>query len=119
MGINSWIWKELSESDRNRILSRSEIDISEVKGSVAKIIDKIRTDKDKALYSFTKEFDRVNRIYRILFLFFGLSRNLRAVNDGGETANRKKYCLRPALCAGRVYFFPQFRRNRTRIPVQP
>ena len=60
MGINSWIWKELSESDRNRILSRSEIDISEVKGSVAKIIEKIRTDKDKALYSFTKEFDKVD-----------------------------------------------------------
>ena len=37
------------------------------------------------------------------------------LNDGDETANRKKYCLRPAFCAGRVYFFPRFRRNRTQI----
>jgi hypothetical protein len=31
---------------------------------------------------------------------------LRAVNDGAETTNRKEICLRPALSAGRVHFFP-------------
>ena len=60
MAINYWIWEELSESDRKMILSRSEIDISEVKTSVSAIIEKVRKEKDKALYSFTKEFDRVD-----------------------------------------------------------
>ena len=60
MKINYWNWEELSEKDRNMILSRSEIDISEVKSSVSSIIEKVRKDKDKALYSFTKEFDKVD-----------------------------------------------------------
>ena len=60
MGINYWIWDKLQESDRKRILSRSEIDISEVKESVGVIIDKVRKEKDNALYNFTKEFDRVD-----------------------------------------------------------
>ena len=60
MAINYWNWEELSGSERNMILSRSEIDISEVKSSVSAIIEKVRKDKDKALYSFTKEFDKVD-----------------------------------------------------------
>ncbi len=60
MGINYWIWDKLQESERNMILSRSEIDISEVKKSVGVIIDEVRKEKDNALYSFTREFDRVD-----------------------------------------------------------
>ncbi len=60
MQINSWIWKELSESEKNTILSRSEIDISEVKDSVAEIIKTVRKDKDKALYRYTEIFDKIN-----------------------------------------------------------
>ncbi len=60
MAVNYWIWDKLNESDRKTILSRSEIDISEVKESVASIIEKVRIDKDKALYSFTKKFDKAD-----------------------------------------------------------
>ena len=60
MSINYWIWNELTDSDKNKILSRSEIDISAVKSSVSSIIEKVKQEKDSALYSFTKEFDKVD-----------------------------------------------------------
>ena len=60
MEINYWKWEKLSESEREKILSRSEIDISAVKESVSLILEKVRTEKDKALYYFTKEFDKVD-----------------------------------------------------------
>ena len=60
MEINYWKWEKLSESEREKILSRSEIDISAVKESVSLILEKVRKEKDKALYYFTKEFDKVD-----------------------------------------------------------
>ena len=58
--INYWIWSDLNAAEKEKILSRSETDISAVKTSVSAIINRVKMDKDKALIELTREFDKVN-----------------------------------------------------------
>ena len=45
--INYRIWEKLSEKQKEKIFSRSEINISEIRETVEKIIDRVRKYKDK------------------------------------------------------------------------
>ncbi len=52
-------WRQLTETEREYYLSRSEIDISKVSQSVRSIIQGVRERGDAALLRYTKEFDHV------------------------------------------------------------
>ena len=58
MTINTRRWSELSAENREKLLSRSEIDISEVSEAVADIISKVRKNGDKALKELNHSFDK-------------------------------------------------------------
>lgn len=60
MKINRYLWNSLNKTDRDRILSRSQTDISAVLPDVRKIIDEVRRCGDEALRRFTKEWDHVD-----------------------------------------------------------
>lgn len=60
MNINRYLWNSLDKAERNKILSRSRTDISEVLPDVRKIIDEVRQSGDSALRRFTKEWDHVD-----------------------------------------------------------
>lgn len=66
MKINRYLWKSLSVEEKNRIFSRSQIDISEVLPAVQKIIDEVRIHGDEALRRYSLEFDRVDLSSRSL-----------------------------------------------------
>ncbi len=57
MKLNIFKWKDLDESARERIFSRSELNISEVSASVSDIISKIENGGDAALRELTLRFD--------------------------------------------------------------
>jgi len=59
MKINVYRWSETDKATRNKILKRSETDISSVKDIVAPIIEDVRTNGDKALVKYAKKFDGV------------------------------------------------------------
>lgn len=58
--INYRIWKKLTDSQKEKIFSRSEIDIEEIRKKVEKIILKVKKEKDKALIDFEKKFDKAD-----------------------------------------------------------
>jgi len=58
MTINIRRWSELSSENRKKLLSRSEIDISEVSESVAGIISNVKQNGDKALKDLNYRFDQ-------------------------------------------------------------
>lgn len=60
MKINRYLWKSLSQAERETVLSRSRNDISAVLPDVQKIIDEVRRSGDEALRAFTKQWDRVD-----------------------------------------------------------
>ncbi|MBI9105903.1 MAG: histidinol dehydrogenase [Spirochaetales bacterium] len=60
MKINIRRWKDMGKDERSLILSRSELNISEVSGSVEEIIAKVEKDGDAALRELTKKFDGVD-----------------------------------------------------------
>lgn len=53
-------WAQLPDERRQYYVKRSEMDISRVRDSVSKIINTVRKDGDKALRTFTKEFDGID-----------------------------------------------------------
>ncbi|MBN2510310.1 MAG: histidinol dehydrogenase [Spirochaetales bacterium] len=53
-------WSKISSSERAKFFKRSEIDISEVQETVAAIIDNVRHNGDKALSSYTEQFDKAD-----------------------------------------------------------
>ena len=57
MKINIRRWKDLSDKDRSLLFSRSELNISEVSGSVQTIIDDVAKRGDQALRELTLKFD--------------------------------------------------------------
>ena len=57
MEINIQKWSELGDGDKNKIFSRSEINISAVSDSVSTIIDDVSKNGDKALKELTLKFD--------------------------------------------------------------
>ena len=57
MKINRYDWKTLSDKEREKLLSRSEIDISEVRDAVDKIIKRVKNEGDKALKEYNHSFD--------------------------------------------------------------
>ncbi|MCK5735368.1 MAG: histidinol dehydrogenase, partial [Spirochaetaceae bacterium] len=58
MTINIRHWSELSAEDKEKLLSRSEIDIAEVSDAVKGIINEVRLHGDKALRELNKRFDK-------------------------------------------------------------
>jgi len=59
-------WSEIPAQDRNKLFSRSEIDIESVKDTVQEIIDNIRTRGDEALELYLHQFDGVDLAGRSL-----------------------------------------------------
>jgi len=57
MQIRILTWASLEEHEKNRILTRSEKDISEVLPQVREIIEKVRTEGDAALIEYTRRFN--------------------------------------------------------------
>ncbi|MCQ2604780.1 MAG: histidinol dehydrogenase [Spirochaetia bacterium] len=55
--INYRIWSQLSDKQKEKIFSRSEININEIREDVEKIIERVRRYKDKALIDYAKKFD--------------------------------------------------------------
>lgn len=53
-------WEELDEAERERVLLRSESDISSLRDHVQAIIDRVRREGDAALRALTKQYDRVD-----------------------------------------------------------
>ncbi len=60
MEINRYFWGDLEEAEKEKILARSELNIEDVKNSVAEILACVKRDGDKALIEFAKKFDKVN-----------------------------------------------------------
>ena len=58
MTINTRRWSELSPEDKEKLLSRSEIDIAEVSDAVKGIINEVRLHGDKALGELNTRFDK-------------------------------------------------------------
>jgi len=56
--ISSRRWSELSVEDKEKLLSRSEIDIAEVSGLVAGILADVRSRGDSAIRELTHRFDK-------------------------------------------------------------
>lgn len=60
MQINVRRWKDLSREEQQRYLSRSELDITDLKVSIQEILDKVKNDGDTALRSLTNKLDKVD-----------------------------------------------------------
>ena len=60
MDINRFFWNSLSESEKEKIFSRSQTDISEVLPEVQKIINEVRRSGDAALRRFSEQWDHVD-----------------------------------------------------------
>lgn len=60
MRINRFLWNSLSESEKEKIFSRSQTDIREVLPAVQKIIDEVRCSGDSALLRFSQQWDHVD-----------------------------------------------------------
>ena len=58
--VNLFVWKDLDEEVRRRILSRSESDIESILPAVREILEDVRNRGDKALREFSRKFDRVS-----------------------------------------------------------
>ena len=58
MTINIYSWENIDKEKRDALLSRSELDISEVKESVQKIIDDVKLRGDEALQYYNAKFDK-------------------------------------------------------------
>jgi histidinol dehydrogenase len=57
MKINRYDWKSMDRDAREKLLSRSETDISEVRDAVEKIIRRVRDEGDGALKDYNHKFD--------------------------------------------------------------
>ena len=57
MTINIYSWKNIPEGKKQTLLSRSELDISDVKDAVQKIIDDVKENGDQAVKFFNNKFD--------------------------------------------------------------
>ncbi len=53
-------WKDLSQTEQNRFLARSELDISSISSSIEEIVETVRTNGDEALRSYTLTLDKVD-----------------------------------------------------------
>ncbi|MFO7729750.1 MAG: histidinol dehydrogenase [Spirochaetia bacterium] len=53
-------WKEYSDEQKSKMFQRSELDISEVEDSIAKIIEQVRLKGDQALIEYTQRFDKAD-----------------------------------------------------------
>jgi histidinol dehydrogenase len=60
MRVRVRAWATLPDSQKQLILSRSEIDISDVMPRVQEIIDNVRRDGDTALVRYTRQFDNAD-----------------------------------------------------------
>lgn len=60
MQITVRSWQQLRPEERRAILSRSELNIEEVRGDVATIIDAVAQQGDQALKEFSLRFDKVD-----------------------------------------------------------
>ena len=58
--INYRIWEKLSDKQKEKIFSRSEININEIRETVEKIIERVRKYKDKALREYALKFDKAD-----------------------------------------------------------
>ena len=58
--INFWKWKELDSETREKIISRSDIDITETIETVKPVIENVRVNRDKALIEYAKKFDNAD-----------------------------------------------------------
>lgn len=61
MKINRYIWKTMNAEDREKLFSRSEINIKDVSESVEKIIRDVRENGDAALLQYNHMFDGTPR----------------------------------------------------------
>ena len=57
MNVRILAWRSLSGEERNRIIARSELDISEAIPQVQKIIERVRVEGDRALVDYTRQFN--------------------------------------------------------------
>jgi len=58
--INFWTWKNLSKEQREKLISRSDIDVTKAMQTVIPILETVKKNKDRALIDFTKKFDKVD-----------------------------------------------------------
>lgn len=58
--INFWKWKELDSETREKIISRSDIDITETIETVKPVIENVRVNRDRALIEYAKKFDNAD-----------------------------------------------------------
>jgi len=58
--INYRIWEKLTDRQKEKIFSRSEININEIRETVEKIIARVRRHKDKALREYALKFDKAD-----------------------------------------------------------
>ncbi|MBB6478606.1 histidinol dehydrogenase [Spirochaeta isovalerica] len=59
MTINYNKWSAMPEQERMNIFNRSELVISDVMDTVSQIIDNVKSNGDKALYEYNRDFDGV------------------------------------------------------------
>ena len=60
MKINFWVWKNLKKEQKEKLISRSDTDITSVMQAVIPIIESVKRNKDRALIEFTKRFDKTD-----------------------------------------------------------
>lgn len=59
--MNTVIWKNLSEQEQQRILTRPAVSSKlDIEGIVTEIVSRIKKEKDSALLEFTAKFDRIS-----------------------------------------------------------
>ncbi|MBI9097849.1 MAG: histidinol dehydrogenase, partial [Spirochaetaceae bacterium] len=61
MNINYKIWSEMSSDEKNTFFSRSEIEISDVLVSVNEIINNVKENGDRAIFTYNQLFDKVEK----------------------------------------------------------
>lgn len=61
-GINRWIWNKLESTEKETLLSRSGMDISDVLEIVKAIIEDVKLNRDNALFRYAKKFDGADLI---------------------------------------------------------
>jgi histidinol dehydrogenase len=58
--INFWVWKSLSNEQKEKLISRSDTDITKAMQAVIPILESVKKRKDRDLSEFTTKFDKAD-----------------------------------------------------------
>ncbi len=59
MNINRYVWSDVSEADRARVLARVQANFDAIEGTVKSIVETVRADGDAALIKYAQQLDGV------------------------------------------------------------